>query len=269
MSYRRSNPVPGGRREKRDRRGARKRVLVQMGLGLATASFAVGSLAAVAVPALDTPDGLTAAADVSNVPQIETDAADGAVTTSESETVTLEAETVKKDDPNLAKGTQKVVTKGKDGEKIVTYAVTSVGGVEVSRTQSLAVTVEQPQDTVIAVGTRTAPSVPAGSSAASNPKGNRALGKTMAADMYGWSGDQWLCLEALWTRESGWRERAGNPTSSAYGIPQALPGSKMSSAGADWATNPATQIRWGLGYVSGRYGTPCGAWGHFQSKGWY
>jgi len=61
---------------------------------------------------------------------------------------------------------------------------------------------------------------------------------------------------------------AANP-SGAYGIPQALPGSKMASAGADWATNPATQITWGLGYITSRYGTPCGAWGQSQSAGWY
>jgi len=83
----------------------------------------------------------------------------------------------------------------------------------------------------------------------------------------GWS-DQFGCLDNLWTRESGWRTTAGNP-SGAYGIPQALPGSKMASAGADWRTNPATQIRWGLGYIGARYGDPCGAWAHFQNRGWY
>ncbi|GAA1505324.1 lytic transglycosylase domain-containing protein [Nocardioides humi] len=86
---------------------------------------------------------------------------------------------------------------------------------------------------------------------------------------FGFSADQFGCLDSLWTRESNWRWNADNPRSSAYGIPQALPGSKMSSAGADWATNPATQIRWGLGYIKGRYGSPCGAWGHSQSHGWY
>ena len=70
-------------------------------------------------------------------------------------------------------------------------------------------------------------------------------------------------------RESGWNPFADNPTSSAYGIPQALPGSKMASAGADWATNPVTQIRWGLGYIRDRYGSPCGAWAHSEANGWY
>ncbi|WP_206056417.1 lytic transglycosylase domain-containing protein, partial [Nocardioides sp.] len=86
---------------------------------------------------------------------------------------------------------------------------------------------------------------------------------------FGFSSDQFGCLDSLWTRESGWRWNADNPSSSAYGIPQALPGSKMSSAGADWATNPATQIRWGLGYIRDRYGSPCSAWGHSESHNWY
>lgn len=86
---------------------------------------------------------------------------------------------------------------------------------------------------------------------------------------FGFSSDQFGCLDSLWTRESNWRVNADNPTSSAYGIPQALPGSKMSSAGSDWATNPATQIRWGLGYIQSRYGSPCSAWGHSESVGWY
>ena len=85
----------------------------------------------------------------------------------------------------------------------------------------------------------------------------------------GWGEDQFSCLVALWNKESGWRVNAANSSSGAYGIPQALPGSKMGSAGSDWATNPATQITWGLGYISGRYGTPCGAWGHSQAVGWY
>jgi len=84
----------------------------------------------------------------------------------------------------------------------------------------------------------------------------------------GWSDSEFSCLVALWNRESGWRVNAAN-ASGAYGIPQALPGSKMASAGADWATNPATQITWGLGYITSRYSTPCGAWGHSQSTGWY
>jgi hypothetical protein len=86
---------------------------------------------------------------------------------------------------------------------------------------------------------------------------------------YGWSSSEFSCLDQLWTRESGWNPQAANPYSGAYGIPQALPGSKMASAGADWATNPATQIRWGLGYIREMYGSPCGAWSHSLATGAY
>ena len=79
---------------------------------------------------------------------------------------------------------------------------------------------------------------------------------------------QFGCLNNIYTRESGWRYNAEN-ASGAYGIPQALPGSKMASAGADWQTNPATQIKWGLGYIKSMYGTPCGAWAFWQAHGYY
>jgi hypothetical protein len=80
--------------------------------------------------------------------------------------------------------------------------------------------------------------------------------------------DQYSCLVSLWNRESHWNVTASNPDG-AYGIPQALPGSKMASAGPDWQTNATTQITWGLGYITGRYSTPCGAWAHSQATGWY
>jgi hypothetical protein len=86
---------------------------------------------------------------------------------------------------------------------------------------------------------------------------------------YGWGQDQMSCLVPLWNKESTWNYQASNPGSGAYGIPQSLPGSKMASAGADWQTNPQTQINWGLGYIKGSYGSPCGAWGHSQATGWY
>ena len=84
----------------------------------------------------------------------------------------------------------------------------------------------------------------------------------------GMGNDQFSCLVSLWNRESHWRVDAENPDG-AYGIPQALPGSKMASAGPDWQTNATTQIMWGLGYIKARYGTPCGAWAHSQATGWY
>ncbi|MEZ0579615.1 lytic transglycosylase domain-containing protein [Nocardioides sp. MH1] len=86
---------------------------------------------------------------------------------------------------------------------------------------------------------------------------------------YGWSQDQFGCLDLLWTRESNWNPLAHNASSGAHGIPQSLPGSKMASAGPDWYSNPVTQITWGLGYIQDRYGSPCSAWGHSQGTGWY
>jgi len=86
---------------------------------------------------------------------------------------------------------------------------------------------------------------------------------------YGWAPREFDCLVALWNRESGWNAFAFNASSGAYGIPQALPGDKMASAGADWATNASTQVEWGLGYIAGRYGSPCNAWQHSEDRGWY
>lgn len=105
------------------------------------------------------------------------------------------------------------------------------------------------------------------SSAQSNPKG---AARALLAD-FGFSASQWGCLEQLWNGESMWNYKAYNASSGAAGIPQALPGSKMASAGADWRTNPATQIKWGLGYIKNTYGTPCNAWNTWQSRSphWY
>jgi hypothetical protein len=87
---------------------------------------------------------------------------------------------------------------------------------------------------------------------------------------YGFSTNQFGCLVDLWNAESGWRYNAAN-ASGAYGIPQALPGSKMASAGPNWQTNVTTQIKWGLWYIKygSSYGDPCGAWAHEQAYGWY
>ncbi|MFF0202306.1 transglycosylase SLT domain-containing protein [Streptomyces sp. NPDC005017] len=81
--------------------------------------------------------------------------------------------------------------------------------------------------------------------------------------------DQWTCFSNIVDHESSWNYQAVNPSSGAYGLFQALPGSKMISAGADWQTNPATQIKWGLSYMDDRYGSPCGAWSFWQANHWY
>jgi hypothetical protein len=96
----------------------------------------------------------------------------------------------------------------------------------------------------------------------------KAIAQAMLPE-FGFSSSEFSCLDSLWEKESGWDPHAANPSSGAYGIPQSLPGSKMATAGSDWETNPATQIRWGLGYIKGSYGTPCAAWSHSESYGWY
>jgi len=97
----------------------------------------------------------------------------------------------------------------------------------------------------------------------------REIARQMMANQYGWGDAQFQCFDNIIMHESKWSVTATNPSSGAYGIPQALPGSKMATAGADWRTNPATQIKWALGYVQGRYGTPCGAWAFKSAHGWY
>ncbi|MGL3199554.1 MULTISPECIES: coiled-coil domain-containing protein [Curtobacterium] len=103
-----------------------------------------------------------------------------------------------------------------------------------------------------------------------DPAGAQAYARS-AIGAYGWGSDQMGCLVSLWTQESGWRANALNVSSGAYGIPQALPADKMAVAGADWRTNAATQINWGLAYIHDAYGSPCGAWNHEMSVNphWY
>ncbi len=108
---------------------------------------------------------------------------------------------------------------------------------------------------------------PAGTPIAS-PAEAQAIARQMSAAR-GWGDDQFSCLVRLWNRESGWRVQARNPSSGAYGIPQAYPAEKLAAAGPDWRTDAATQISWGLSYIASRYGSPCGAWDHSERTGWY
>ncbi|MGD0702430.1 MAG: hypothetical protein ABSA02_21430 [Trebonia sp.] len=102
-----------------------------------------------------------------------------------------------------------------------------------------------------------------------NPTSAEQIGRTELADFGFSETTQWPCLYDIWERESGWNVYAENPSSGAYGIPQSLPGDKMASAGADWETNPTTQIIWGLGYIKSVYGTPCAAWQNEVDNGYY
>lgn len=104
--------------------------------------------------------------------------------------------------------------------------------------------------------------------APANPTAAQATAQSLLP-AFGFSTAQWPCLYSLWERESTWNVYAENPSSGAYGIPQALPGYKMGSVAADWQTDPTTQIKWGLGYIQQVYGTPCNAWAHEEADGYY
>jgi hypothetical protein len=128
-----------------------------------------------------------------------------------------------------------------------------------SRTTIGSAPVQAPVTEVVKVGTAPLPPV-------TTPAGAQAYARTQLAQ-YGWSQDQMSCLITMWDHESGWRYQAENPSSGAYGIPQALPGSKM---GPGWQSDPRVQIAWGLSYIKSRYVSPCQAWSTWQAHGgWY
>ena len=167
------------------------------------------------------------------------------------------------EDGKLLKGTRVVMQAGRAGVRTTTYELDVVGGVVVGRTVVTSVVTREPVTQRVKIGTSDLPT-----NASVSPGTAQALGKEMAAAR-GWGDDQFACLLTLWNHESGWRVNAANTSSGAYGIAQALPGSKMASVASDWRTNPATQITWGLNYIASRYTTPCGAWQHFTVKHWY
>ena len=263
MSYRRRVPATGGRRDRRERATVRNKRIFGAVSGISLSAFAIGSFASVGVNAWAVEDATPQTFSVASTEVAPVEAPAGALeVVVETQEQTIEHGSVETKNYSALEGTNKVVTEGSEGTALISYTVTLKDGVEVDRAEDLRVVVSEPVDEVISVGAMTIPK-------SSNSGANRALGKQMAAAKHGWTGSEWECLNTLWTRESNWRHTAHNSSSGAHGIPQALPGSKMGSHGADWATNPATQISWGLSYVKGRYGTPCGAWGHFLKKNWY
>lgn len=183
---------------------------------------------------------------------------EGKQTVTVDEEVGFETETIK--DADRPTSYKEVKTPGTKGSRSVTYEVTVQDGQEVARTEIASLVTKEPVKQVEVVGSK----LPT----PTNPTEAQALGHQMMLD-FGYGEDQWPCLYNLWMRESGWRTTAGNVSSGAYGIPQALPASKMAVYGADYLTNASVQITWGLNYIKGRYSTPCGAWDSFQAKGWY
>ena len=109
------------------------------------------------------------------------------------------------------------------------------------------------------------PSIPA---SCASYAGNQAVACALLSQ-FGFGINQMSCLVPMWNKESGWNPRAKNPGSGAYGIPQALPASKMAVYGADYLTNPTPQIKWGISYTKSKYGSPCAAWSYWQAHGYY
>lgn len=262
MSYRILPPEPGGRRDRRLRADARTRATRQVAVSVALVSLAAGTFAS------EQADGLLRGNEDAEIVSMQVAPVDAAAPLVEVTSESVEQEvpygSSQTLDPFAKEGATRVLQVGVPGVELVSYTVTKVNGVEVEREPSVTVLLAAPQDEIIAIGSLVIPqTTPA------QQGSNRELGQRLANELYGWNGDEWLCLDNLWSRESGWRHTAHNKSSGAYGIPQALPGEKMAAYGADWMTNPDPQIRWGLAYIQGRYGTPCGAWSHFLNKNWY
>ena len=157
-------------------------------------------------------------------------------------------------DANKDSGYKEIKEAGEKGTKSVTYEVEMQNGKEISRKKINETEIKAAKKQVVIVGTKT--SLPAGS-------------HTDWMSAAGISASDQGSANAIISQESGWRVNATNRSSGAYGIPQALPGSKMASAGSDWQTNPITQLKWMNSYVVGRYGSWQNAYAHKKSKGWY
>lgn len=180
-------------------------------------------------------------------------------------------ETVTKNVSNGASETKdQVLQEGKEGKKEVTYRVKYQNDVEIERTEISSVVLEEPVNKIVQV--RAKQTTSRSSSSRTYISGSVAEYQAYArarCSAYGWSTADFNCLVALWNKESKWNPNAYNAGSGAYGIPQALPASKMATAGTDYRTNYKTQINWGLSYISSRYGSPSAAWSHSKSTGWY
>ena len=183
------------------------------------------------------------------------------------EEVEIPFETVTKDVSNGSSTTQnRVVQKGENGLKRVTYRIRYQNGAEIEKTEISSEIIKEPVDKIVEVRTKQVTS--RGGVVSGSVAEYQAYAEKRCFD-YGWSDADFQALVKLWNKESRWNPYACNSSSGAYGIPQALPASKMATYGTDYRTNYKTQIEWGLSYIKSRYGTPSAAWNHSCRKGWY
>lgn len=174
----------------------------------------------------------------------------------------------KKEEPVIKKAEE---TKSEDAPAVADGSAAVAPTPAKAQTQAKARTVAPPATSAQAAAPANSPAAAPVATApisGTSPAAAQAFARSYLAGK-GMGDSEFQCLVTLWNHESGWNFQASNPSSGAYGIPQSLPGSKMASVGADWQTNPQTQIIWGVGYITGRYGTPCGALGAWHVKGWY
>ena len=183
------------------------------------------------------------------------------------EEVEIPYETITKDVSNGSQTTQnRVVQSGSNGLKRVTYRIRYQNGAEIEKTEISSELIKEPVDKIVEVRTKQVTS--RGGVVSGSVAEYQAYAEKRCFD-YGWSDADFQALVKLWNKESRWNPYACNSSSGAYGIPQALPASKMAVYGTDYLTNYKTQINWGLNYIKSRYGTPTAAWNHSCSKGWY
>lgn len=215
----------------------------------------------------------TVTAEVVESNEILTDQGEKIVEKIVKETVEIPFETITKEVSSTSDGEKvnKVIQEGQNGIKEITYKIKYQNDIEIERTQISEEIKQEPVDKIIQV------SVQVSSRAAANRIQSSASASVAECQAYaqqrcyayGWSENDFYSLVVLWNKESHWNVNAHNSYSGAHGIPQALPASKMASAGSDYLTNYQTQINWGLSYIKSRYGTPTAALYHSQATGWY
>ncbi len=187
------------------------------------------------------------------------------------EQVVIPFNTITKNTVSSSSTTNTVVQEGQDGLKELTYKVKYQNDIEIEKILLSEVIITEAVDKIVEVTeliTVTSRSSYPGAYTASAAT-YQAYAKEYMLSTYGWGDDQFIALVSLWNKESGWNPNAHNSSSGAHGIAQALPASKMASAGADYYTNGETQIRWGLSYIKARYGSPINAWNHSVQYNWY
>jgi len=275
-SEERSNTSPDthARRTRRSRRIGRRRFIAAgavlavglvAGTGFAVQNAFEADARAQATAQLTTSTGLSA-----DYLGVYSGIAAAKVKAQAEDTITMANETLAKADGKVdASALAASVASLSDYEKIPTDDVADLTQETKAKAAETAAAMTAWEQAEAAAAARAAAEAAQALANANTPDGARATARSLAASMYGWGDDQFQCLDRLWAKESGWSYSAYNGSSGATGIPQSLPGSKMATAGADWATNAATQIKWGLGYIAGSYGSPCSAWSHSQSVNWY